>query len=94
MGHHFEGMKGYRSYAGAADVLRRVGEAGFLEGYLDATAHGTPDQILQKYRARWDLMGPFEAAPAFRFGGIPFEETQAGVRLFAEEVMPVLKSWT
>ena len=94
MGHHFEGMTGYESYAGAADVIRRVGEAGFLEGYLDATAHGTPDQILERYRARWDLIGPFEAAPAFRFGGIPFDEAEVGMRLFAEEVMPVLKSWT
>jgi alkanesulfonate monooxygenase SsuD/methylene tetrahydromethanopterin reductase-like flavin-dependent oxidoreductase (luciferase family) len=94
MGHHFEGMPGYSAYAGAADVLRRVGEAGFLAGYLEATAHGTPDQILDRYRARWELIGPFEAAPAFRFGGVPFEEAVTGMRLFAEEVMPVLKTWT
>ena len=94
MGRHFEGMTGYDAYAGAAEVQRRVGEAGFLDGYLEATAHGTPDQILERYRARWDLIGPFEAAPAFRFGGIPFDEAVEGMKLFAEEVMPVLKPWT
>ena len=74
-------------------MLRRIGETGFLKGFLDATASGTPEQILETYRARWELLGPFEAAPAFRFGGIPFEEAEAGLRLFAAEVLPELHSW-
>ena len=93
MGDHFAGMKGYESYAGAAGALRRMGATGFLKGFLDATCHGTPRQILEKYRARWELIGPFEAAPAFRFGGIPFAEAEAGMRLFAREVLPELRSW-
>ena len=80
MGDHFEEMKGYEAYAGAAGALRRMGATGFLEGFLDATAHGTPEQVIEKYRARWELLGPFEAAPAFRFGGIPFEEAEASMR--------------
>ena len=44
--------------------------------------------------ARWDLIGPFEACPAFRFGGIPYAEAEASMRLFAKEVMPVFKFWT
>jgi alkanesulfonate monooxygenase SsuD/methylene tetrahydromethanopterin reductase-like flavin-dependent oxidoreductase (luciferase family) len=94
MGEHFEGLKGYDAYASAAGALRRMGETGFLEGFLDATASGTPDQIIEAYRQRWELLGPFEAAPAFRFGGIPDAEAEASVRLFAAEVLPELKSWT
>jgi alkanesulfonate monooxygenase SsuD/methylene tetrahydromethanopterin reductase-like flavin-dependent oxidoreductase (luciferase family) len=94
MGDHFQGMKGYDAYAGAAGALRKMGETGFLNGFLEATAHGTPDQILERYRARWELMGGFEAAPAFRFGGVPFEEAETGMRLFAKEVLPELKSWS
>ena len=30
---------------------------------------------------------------AFRFGGIPFDLAEPGLRLFAKEVLPVLKSW-
>ena len=70
-----------------------MGMSGFLEGFLDATAHGTPEQVIAKYRARWELLGPFEAAPAFRLGGIPYEEAEASMRLFAAEVLPVLGSW-
>jgi hypothetical protein len=93
MSDHFEHTKGYEAYAGAAGALRRMGTSGFLEGFLDATAHGTPEQVIEKYRARWELLGPFEAAPAFRFGGIPYDEAEASMRLFAEQVMPELKSW-
>jgi alkanesulfonate monooxygenase SsuD/methylene tetrahydromethanopterin reductase-like flavin-dependent oxidoreductase (luciferase family) len=92
-GHHFDGLKGYEAYAGAAGVLRRMGASGFLDGFLDATCYGTPQQIIDKYRARWELIGPFEAAPAFRFGGIPFDEAEASMRLFATEVLPELRSW-
>ena len=84
----------YESYAGAAGALRRMGSSGFLNGFLDATASGTPEMIISKYRARYELMGGFEAAPSFRFGGIPIEDAEAGMRLFAAEVLPELKSWT
>ena len=93
MGDHFKGMKGYESYAGAAGALKRMGSTGFLKGFLEATCHGTPRQILDRYRERWELIGPFEAAPAFRFGGIPFQEAEASMRLFAAEVLPELKTW-
>ena len=93
MGDHFEGMKGYEAYAGAAGVLRRMGSTGFLDGFLDATCYGTPGQIVDKYRARWELLGPFEAAPAFRFGGLDPSAVEASLRLFAAEVLPELKSW-
>lgn len=93
MGEHFAGMKGYDAYAKAAGALRRMGGSGFLTGFLDATAHGTPEQVIEKYRARWELLGPFEAAPSFRFGGIPFEEAEASMRLFAAEVLPELQRW-
>jgi len=92
-GEHFKGMRGYEAYAGAAGALKRMGKTGFLEGFLDATCTGTPQQIIDKYRARLELMGPFEAAPAFRFGGIPYAEAEASLRLFAAEVLPELQRW-
>ncbi|MET0144937.1 MAG: hypothetical protein ABW328_09150 [Ilumatobacteraceae bacterium] len=64
-----------------------------LKGFLAATASGTPDQILEVYRPRYELLGPFDVAPAFRFGGIPFDEAEASVRLFTAEVIPVVRSW-
>ncbi len=94
MGSHFDGMKGYEAYASAAGALQRMGMSGFMDGFLSATTVGSPAEIIEKCRARIELIGPFEAAPAFRFGGIPFDEAEASMRLFAAEVLPVLQSWS
>ena len=93
MGDHFAVTEGYAAYAKAAEVLKRVGESGFLKMFMGATSWGTPDQILANLEERRATIGPFEFTTAFRYGGIPFEEAEASMRLFAEEVLPVLKSW-
>jgi len=93
MGDHFAVTKGYDAYAKAAEVLRKVGDSGFLEGFMDASAYGTPEQIIEQFAARRELMGDFELATNFRFGGIPFEEATDSMRLFAAEVLPELQAW-
>lgn len=93
MGDHFATTEGYDAYAQAADVLRKVGESGFLQGFMEASAYGTPDQIIDTFRARREMMGDFELATNFRFGGIPFEQATESMRLFAAEVLPELHTW-
>ena len=93
MGDHFAVTEGYDAYAKAAEVLRRVGESGFLDMFMSATAWGTPDQILATLERRRELIGPFEYTTAFRYGGIPFEEAKASMELFAAEVLPVIQTW-
>ena len=39
------------------------------------------------------LPGEFELATSFRFGGTPFEVAESGLRLYAKEVLPVVRSW-
>jgi alkanesulfonate monooxygenase SsuD/methylene tetrahydromethanopterin reductase-like flavin-dependent oxidoreductase (luciferase family) len=95
-GAHFAHTKGYEAYAQASEKLRGVGDAAadhFLRSFLKAVAFGTPDDILGALAARRTLMGPFELSTCFRFGGIPFEQAEASMRLFAAEVLPVLKLW-
>lgn len=94
MGDHFDTTEGYQGYGKQAETLRRVGVEGYLEGFLAANVFGTPDQILGALRARRELIGPFELCTCFRFGGIPYEEAEASMRLFAREVLPVLKTWS
>jgi len=38
------------------------------------------------------VIGDFELNVAFRFGGLPFELAERGLKLFAAEVLPVLKT--
>lgn len=93
MGDHFATTDGYDAYAKAAETLRKVGESGFLDGFMSASAYGTPDQIIEQFAARRELMGDFELATNFRFGGIPFDQATDSMRLFAAEVLPELQSW-
>jgi alkanesulfonate monooxygenase SsuD/methylene tetrahydromethanopterin reductase-like flavin-dependent oxidoreductase (luciferase family) len=93
MGDHFAVTKGYDAYAQAAEILAKIGESGFLEGFLRASAWGTPDKVLATFERRREVLGPFELATSFRFGGIPFDKAEASMRLFASEVLPVLQSW-
>jgi alkanesulfonate monooxygenase SsuD/methylene tetrahydromethanopterin reductase-like flavin-dependent oxidoreductase (luciferase family) len=93
MGDHYKEAKGYEAYGNAVDAMRAVGKEGMMQAYIDQQIWGTPDQILRKFEERKQQIGPTEALVAFRFGGLPFDATERSQKLFAEEVMPVLKSW-
>jgi len=93
MGDHFKTTKGYAAYADAAKGLNKMGKEGFVKSFMGATSWGTPDRVLQTLDARRALLGNFELATSFRFGGIPYDEAEASLRLFAAEVMPVVKGW-
>jgi alkanesulfonate monooxygenase SsuD/methylene tetrahydromethanopterin reductase-like flavin-dependent oxidoreductase (luciferase family) len=93
MNDHFADTKGYEGYSKNSKALQRVGESGFLKGFMAANAFGTPDEMLEVFDHRRDDLGPYELATCVRYGGIPFEEAVASMELFAAEVLPVLKTW-
>ena len=67
---------------------------GAIAGFMKAAVWGAPDRILRELESRRTVIGPFELNTAFRFGGIPYDTAEKSLRLFAKEVLPVLKSWT
>ena len=60
---------------------------------MQAASWGTPDKILRGLEERRKIVGDFELNVAFRFGGTPYDVCERGLRLFAKEVLPVVKSW-
>ncbi len=93
LGEHFATVKGYDAYAQKAEIARKGGLEGAVDGFMKAAVWGTPDRILRELEARRVVIGDFELNVAFRFGGIPYEKAEASLRLFGKEVLPVLKSW-
>ena len=93
LGDHFRSVKGYDSYQQKAEIARSTGLEGAVEGFMKAASWGTPDKILRGLEERKKLLGDFELNVSFRFGGTPYDVAQRGLKLFAEEVLPVLKSW-
>ena len=93
LGDHFRTVKGYDSYQQKAEIARSAGMDGAVTGFMQAASWGTPDKILRGLEERRDLIGDFELNVAFRFGGTPMDVAERGLKLFAKEVLPVLKSW-
>jgi alkanesulfonate monooxygenase SsuD/methylene tetrahydromethanopterin reductase-like flavin-dependent oxidoreductase (luciferase family) len=93
LGDHFATVKGYDAYAQKAEIARKGGLQGATAGFMQAAIWGTPERILRELEARRQVIGDFELNAAFRFGGVPFDIAERGLKLFAKEVLPVLKSW-
>jgi alkanesulfonate monooxygenase SsuD/methylene tetrahydromethanopterin reductase-like flavin-dependent oxidoreductase (luciferase family) len=92
LGEHFRTVKGYDAYQQKAEIARKGGLEGAVAGFMRAASWGTPDKILRGLEERHRLLGDFELNVAFRFGGTPYEVSERGLKLFAKEVLPVLKA--
>ncbi|MEC8856238.1 MAG: LLM class flavin-dependent oxidoreductase [Chloroflexota bacterium] len=93
LGEHFKAVKGYDSYQQKAEIARVGGHEGAVDGFMKAASWGTPDKILRGLEERRELLGEFEWNVSFRFGGTPYDVAERGLKLFAKEVLPVLRSW-
>ena len=93
LGEHFKSVKGYDAYQQKAEIARQGGLEGAVKGFMQAASWGTPDKILRGFEQRRKVVGEFELNVAFRFGGIPYEIAERGLKLFAKEVLPVLQGW-
>jgi alkanesulfonate monooxygenase SsuD/methylene tetrahydromethanopterin reductase-like flavin-dependent oxidoreductase (luciferase family) len=93
MSEHFSQVKGYEMYANAAELFRQVGIEPAVQTYVGIQTWGTPDEILAKLEGRRELLGGFETLAICRYGGMPVDEAEASMRLFAEKVVPEIHSW-
>jgi alkanesulfonate monooxygenase SsuD/methylene tetrahydromethanopterin reductase-like flavin-dependent oxidoreductase (luciferase family) len=93
LGEHFGHVKGYDSYAQKIALAKEIGMEGIVSAFMQAAVWGTPDHILRMFEERRAIVGDFELATSFRFGGTPYDLAESGLRLYAREVLPVLKSW-
>ena len=95
LGEHFKNVKGYGGYQQKAEFARKTGGdlSGAVDNFMKAASWGTPDRILRQLEDRRKVVGDFELNVSFRFGGTPMGVCEAGLKLFAKEVLPVLKTW-
>src|SRR5687767_6822373 len=93
LGDHFSTVKGYDAYAQKIALVKSIGMDGIVTAFMEAAVWGTPDRILKKLEERRALIGRFELATSFRFGGTPGDLAESGLRLYAKEVLPVVRAW-
>jgi alkanesulfonate monooxygenase SsuD/methylene tetrahydromethanopterin reductase-like flavin-dependent oxidoreductase (luciferase family) len=88
---HLKQAKGYESYGSAVDMMKAIGLDKLCDMYLAVNVWGTPDQIIERLEARRQVVGGHDLTCCFRFAGLPYEEAEASMRLFARDVLPVVQ---
>jgi alkanesulfonate monooxygenase SsuD/methylene tetrahydromethanopterin reductase-like flavin-dependent oxidoreductase (luciferase family) len=91
--HEHDGVRGYEFYASISKHIDKRGADGAALEYVNLMPWGTPEQVLEKLAVLRDLLGPAAFNPCFSYGAMPIADAEASLRLFAREVLPVLKSW-
>ncbi|AIP34265.1 luciferase-like monooxygenase family protein [Paraburkholderia xenovorans LB400] len=91
-GKHFANLKGYEHYAQNASDFEDVPESKIRE-FVDLMPYGTPEQVIEKIREVDSFLDLSAIITHFRFGGMPFDQAEKGMRLFAGKVLPVIKKW-
>jgi alkanesulfonate monooxygenase SsuD/methylene tetrahydromethanopterin reductase-like flavin-dependent oxidoreductase (luciferase family) len=94
LGEHFSTVRGYDSYAQKIAMAKEIGMDGIVSAFMQAAVWGTPDRILRTMEERRALVGDFELATSFRFGGTPYDIAEEGLLLYGKEVLPIIKSWS
>jgi alkanesulfonate monooxygenase SsuD/methylene tetrahydromethanopterin reductase-like flavin-dependent oxidoreductase (luciferase family) len=89
---HLKHAKGYEAYGDSVELLRSVGLEKLCQMYLGVNVWGTPEQIVDRLWARSEVVGDHDLTCCFRFAGLPYEDAEASMRLFAKEVLPVVQT--
>ena len=92
---HLATVKGYEFYGGMAKTYSKMKDEGYrkkaTEFYVKIQVVGTPDDCIQQIGELQRLTGLSHLVGEFGYGGMPHEEAQLNMRLFADRVMPVLQ---
>jgi alkanesulfonate monooxygenase SsuD/methylene tetrahydromethanopterin reductase-like flavin-dependent oxidoreductase (luciferase family) len=92
---HLATVKGYEFYGKMAKTYSKMKDEGFrqkaTEFYVKIQVVGTPDDCIQQLGELQRLTGTNHLVTEFGFGGMPHEEAELNMKLFADRVMPVLQ---
>jgi alkanesulfonate monooxygenase SsuD/methylene tetrahydromethanopterin reductase-like flavin-dependent oxidoreductase (luciferase family) len=92
---HLASVKGYEFYGGMAKTYSKMKDEGFrkkaTDFYVKIQIVGTPDDCLQQVAELHRLTNVDHLVTEFAFGGMPHEQAEVNMRLFADRVMPVLQ---
>lgn len=92
-GGHFANTKGYEYYQRSAAQLQKHSPELAQSWYADLQCYGSPDECVDRVAYIKERIGCAEFVGTFSFGGMPGDEAERNMRLFAKEVLPRLKSF-
>jgi alkanesulfonate monooxygenase SsuD/methylene tetrahydromethanopterin reductase-like flavin-dependent oxidoreductase (luciferase family) len=88
-------VKGYESYGKVGKTYAKMKDPNFRQKatdfYVSIQVVGTPDDCIQQLGELRRLTGLDHLVTEFSFGGLPHDEAELNMRLFADRVLPVLQ---
>ena len=93
--YHFEGdhlarTKGYEYYGKMSEKIATYGTDKVIDFFVDLQVWGTPEQCYDKIMDIRRRVGNDHYVGVFSYAGMPPDEAERNMRLFAAEVMPEL----
>ena len=88
---HLKGQKGYEYYGKFFDKIQQVGEDATLDFFMNLQVWGTPEMCYEKIVAISDKAGADSFVCVPSYAGMPWDEAERNLTLFAKSVMPELK---
>ena len=87
----FPNIKGYEHYENM--VLKPEDIDPYVDNFGKSAVTGTPQMILDRMWELKEIYEPQGFFPHLYFGGMPQDEARKNMHLFAEKVLPEVKSW-
>jgi alkanesulfonate monooxygenase SsuD/methylene tetrahydromethanopterin reductase-like flavin-dependent oxidoreductase (luciferase family) len=92
LGDHLGKTSGYESYRGLQEMATSDGGLDkMVDFFLDLQIWGTPEDCYAKSADVLKRVGANRFIPVFSYAGMPYEEAERNMKLFASEVMPEVK---
>ncbi len=88
-----DGVSGYEFYTNITKYIGRHGKASAAEDFVKLMPYGTPEQVLEKLEVIRQKIGMAAFFPNFVYAGMSYSEGRRNMNLFADKVMPELKTW-
>ena len=87
---HLAKTRGYEYYGKMADKIASYGADKVIDFFVDLQVWGTPEQCYDKIVDIHRRVGNDHYVGVFSYAGMPPEEAERNLRLFASEVLPAL----
>jgi alkanesulfonate monooxygenase SsuD/methylene tetrahydromethanopterin reductase-like flavin-dependent oxidoreductase (luciferase family) len=90
-GDHLARTKGYEYYGKMSEKIQQYGTDTVIDYFMNLQVWGTPEQCYEKILDIHARTGNSHYVGVFSYAGMPYDEAERNMRLFAREVMPELK---
>ncbi|OLE37464.1 MAG: alkane 1-monooxygenase [Candidatus Rokubacteria bacterium 13_1_20CM_2_70_7] len=88
---HLAKTRGYEYYGKMAEKIAQYGTDKVIDFFLGLQVWGTPEQCYAKVLDIHARTANSHFVGVFSYAGMPYDEAERSLRLFAREVMPVLQ---